>query len=731
VSFVPLVVLGLLGAIAFDLDGDGRADRIEVTDDGRVTALGREERIAGSPAEIDAAIARGRRVVLVTTPREALLLGWNGALEVLWRGPAGAADVDGEVAVRVELRDGQVVRYRARADVTGCDGAPLPIAAEAFDVAARRFRAVAPAPTVPADAAALARGAGLAESARPAVFRLVSSTADDGAPGELEDGDPTTDGPAPLGATFVARGSDAYRLAALRVRGRGVKRLIVRAGERAFVVDGPGWFAFPADVRARCVSFTVAAGAGRLGEVALFTELEASGGAAGELADRVAAGDDGAARLLAAWGEAGTKALAARAARATPAERRRLAAALARIPAAPDILAATLADPPDGVRAALVRLGRAAVPALVAALADPDEKARIAAVDVLGAIGAIDALAPRLGAGSPAERAAVVRALADKLDAAAALRLARGAAEPDAWLVVAAAHGDRAAAAAAAAARLRDATGYELRYRLAQAAARLEAWAAVTALLAAEPEPAIRAAAVTALPARPGARAVADAALADPDAGVRLEALATLARFGDSADDDDAVAARLHDAWPIIRRAAADALAARCARRAPADALVAAAPDPDATVARAVLAALVRCREPRAGALLLAAARDAKRGASLRAYAASLLGPGQAAELLALFDQARRDAIASDDALLLAEGAARALGKIGGADAAAALMSAAGDPTLPVLQASALAALAEACAPGAVDAARRAAGSSDALVVRAARLVKKRCAPAP
>jgi hypothetical protein len=154
---------------------------------------------------------------------------------------------------------------------------------------------------------------------------------------------------------------------------------------------------------------------------------------------------------------------------------------------------------------------------------------------------------------------------------------------------------------------------------------------------------------------------------------------------------------------------------------------MAAAPDRDATVARAVLAALVRCGEPRAGGLLLAVARDDKRGASFRSYAASLLGPGQATELLSLFDQARREAIASEDALVLAEGAARALGKLGRPEAAAALVAAAADPALPVLQASALGALAETCPAGALQAANRAAGSADALVARAARLVKKRC----
>src|SRR5262249_45999414 len=183
--------------------------------------------------------------VLVTTPREALILGWNGGLEVLWRGEAGPRDVDGERQIRVELKDGVVLRYEARPDVSDCDGAPLPIDAHAFHVAARRFRPAPGVPAGPPDAVPLARGAGLAETARPAVFRLVSSTADDGAPGELEDGDVKTDGPAPLGATFVARGADAYRLRALRVRGHGVKRLLVRARERAVVGDGAGGFAVP------------------------------------------------------------------------------------------------------------------------------------------------------------------------------------------------------------------------------------------------------------------------------------------------------------------------------------------------------------------------------------------------------------------------------------------------------------------------------------------------------
>src|SRR5262249_62147413 len=104
-----------------------------------------------------------------------------------------------------------------------------------------------------------------------------------------------------------------------------------------------------------------------------------------------------------------------------------------------------------------------------AALGGPDEKARIGATEIRGTVGATDASAPRLGSGSAAERAAVVRALGERVPVAAALRLARGAAEPDAWLVVAAAagRGGRAEAVAAVAARLGDARGYELRYRLA------------------------------------------------------------------------------------------------------------------------------------------------------------------------------------------------------------------------------------------------------------------------
>src|SRR5262249_61317708 len=103
-----------------------------------------------------------------------------------------------------------------------------------------------------------------------------------------------------------------------------------------------------------------------------------------------------------------------------------------------------------------------------AALGGPDEKARIAATEILGTVGATDAIAPRLGSGSAAERAAVVRALGERVPVAAALRLARGAAEPDAWLVVAAAagRGGRAEAVAAGAARPRAPRGPAPRHPL-------------------------------------------------------------------------------------------------------------------------------------------------------------------------------------------------------------------------------------------------------------------------
>src|SRR5262249_41879594 len=172
----------------------------------------------------------------------------------------------------------------------------------------------------------------------------------------------------------------------------------------------------------------------------------------------------------------------------------------------------------------------------------------------------------------------------------------------------------------------------------------------------------------------------------DPDPGVRAAALAR-------ATDDAAATARLqHDGWPLVRRAAAEALAARCAT---APLAPAGRTDADETVRRAALAGLVRCKAPGAGAELVAIAGDDKLSSGLGASAASPLGPLGAREqvpaLVALLAAARADAhtaadiVDAEGAVRIAAAAAHALGQLADARAADGLLAAAKDAELPVL----------------------------------------------
>src|SRR5262249_56854224 len=119
--------------------------------------------------------------------------------------------------------DGGMVRTLERSAAVGCDGKPLPLVRETFDVAGRKFRAAgAAAPAVPADAATIsalrAPPAGLRDDARPLAFhwQAASVAGDEGAPRELEDGDPPTRYPPPAGATPIPRAAPAAPAAARR-----------------------------------------------------------------------------------------------------------------------------------------------------------------------------------------------------------------------------------------------------------------------------------------------------------------------------------------------------------------------------------------------------------------------------------------------------------------------------------------------------------------------------------
>lgn len=559
-------------------------------------------------------------------------------------------------------------------------------------------------------------------------------------------------------------------------------------------VDTAWWVILPAPVPAQCVTLVLdsvypgtAASSPRTGdtviaELAVLTTLDlAPEGAEAALIDRVRAGGAAgrsAARLLAQRGPAAVAAVrrALEPGTLTDAERLRLRLVLAEIgdPATAPELAEGLADERasaaerrDFLRA-LVRLGSDAVPALAAVLVD--EKAalpgRTSAARALGEItapAARDALIAAGGRGPRSLRRTVALALGHRdpgdLDALlAALAEAERAPErperareADLWravglLVRRAAAEDRARAMAAMLARLASASGYELLGRLLGAAgplgdpALLDAVASALARLpAAEPESkALHRIAAVALADSPlpAARGLLVDLLRAADPGVRRAAADALGRRSDAdAASDQALITRLReDTWPRIRHLAAAALATRCgAAPAPAQALTAAiTTDASVDVRRGALTALVTCRAPGIGALLLQTADSAKQPTPVRQRAITLVAVlgdrSLAPALVKLFGSLRGRAWSDAQALRLATAAAVTLGRLGDPAAVPPLLAAARDPAFPELQAAAITGLAEMCPRQALSVFERARDSVQRSVSIAARSASRRCA---
>jgi hypothetical protein len=291
---------------------------------------------------------------------------------------------------------------------------------------------------------------------------------------------------------------------------------------------------------------------------------------------------------------------------------------------------------------------------------------------------------------------------------------------------------DRALAAMTT--RLDTAAGYELLARLVTAAgplaspAQLDLLATVLGRLSAyEPETLDNPAAAA------RTRLVDLLGAADP--GVRRAAADALGRRRDAdAGTDQALIARLRDdAWPGIRNLAAAALAIRCgANTAPAQALTAAVTtDAHDDVRRSALNALVTCRAPGVGELLLTTASSREQPVPVRQRAIMLvavlgdrdLAPG----LVALFATLRERAWSDAKALRLAAAAAVTMGRLGDPAAIPPLLAAARDPAFPELQAAAIIGLGELCPRQALPIFEQARASADRGVSMAARSAHQRC----
>ena len=471
-------------------------------------------------------------------------------------------------------------------------------------------------------------------------------------------------------------------------------------------------------------------------ELEVWGEGERSGGGDAALARTIAEGDDGAraaAQALARRGAAGVAALEAELAKAKDAAARsRIVRALIanRDPAAGPVLARAAGEGwvagKDLVQAigALAGLGQGqALHDLAARQAVPID-ARVAAVRALSPSVDKDRelLVGLAGRGPHRLRQAVIDQLT-QVPVATLAPLAsaqpKATAAGDLWRAITRrAHAkpeERGPALAALRAALPGASDYERRYRIVDGIAAvgdaealralrqtLESWPATAETFAIR-QVAARAIAVN---PRPEALDLIVALAADADPGVRLAALSAIAGatggtagpwHGAAGPDaiDRVIMTRLaSDTWPEVRRSAAQVLGTRCSRPGPAQALAdSVARDPEVAVRGDALAALVQCKAKGAPALLAKLWDDANAPLELRQRAVDLtvtLGDrvlGQ--KLVGKFTQWRRSAIESEAALALAQNAAFAIGRLGAPGAADALAAALDDIAFPEIVAAA------------------------------------------
>ena len=553
------------------------------------------------------------------------------------------------------------------------------------------------------------------------------------------------------------------------------------------------WIALPEPVPADCVSLVVvevyfgqgARGGGHtaISELAVLTGMDLEpGSAAARLAAAVAAGGregEQAARVLPRLGGAAEAALVAQAqvARAPADAVLRVRRVLAELPGGPAQLARGLAveplHPADAERFArgLAAIGAAAVAPLGQVAADDRSAAagRARAAAALGRVAdpaALAALAAAAGSGPREVRHAVARALGARppaeLDALVALAGAAAqseAREADLWRAVGLMlrgrtdDAARARTVAAIGARLAGAVGYELRYRLLEAAGgvddeklvaavagQLSIRRAATALARAQ-STALRRVAVEALGRSRAANAGAALvrAAGDPDPGVReaaVEALGDRGARGGGSAGDEALGRRLAgDGWTRVRLAAATALGSACQRRGPAAGLRRAARrDRDVQVRRAALSSLASCGAAGAVRFLLTVAGDRAAPVEVRTHAFRLVGGSgdrsAVPALVAMVTGELERAFGDEGAIAPAAAGVRALGELavrGDASVVRLLIRAAEAVSFPDIQGSAAAAMGMMCPAEGMAVLREMAGSGQRQVSAPARAALRKC----
>jgi hypothetical protein len=264
--------------------------------------------------------------------------------------------------------------------------------------------------------------------------------------------------------------------------------------------------------------------------------------------------------------------------------------------------------------------------------------------------------------------------------------------------------------------------------------------AAALAAAARDAEPVVRAAAVTAAAHVPGSAATVRAGAADADAGVRKAALDVAGTRPDGAE----LGARAlgADPWPMVRHAAADALALACRDHAEARAPLAhavvgdgksmAGADASEEVRRAALAALGHCGNVPLETFTAVLA-ERRQPIAVRELAAALVakhgGADAAKALAATIDDVLGDPGADERSVGLAVSCTRGLARLGDRSrpVLVALGEAANEPLSTEVRATAMETIGQLCPDGAAAALHKGARDPDAGVKRAAHTALERC----
>jgi len=788
-----------------DVDGDGRPDRVYVERDGTVVvadADGRER--ARVPLNRAAAIEHAEahiigveghtivhaRVDLGKERRAEVVLG-DGGKEKIFVGLTGPSR-DGDSGTRLRVDDAGIVLYQTAPGFSRCDGDEL-LFPERWDFAGKRFRRVID--EAPAGAKLRASSNAPVGLGGPplGLFRFTAASADAsgearadrlGAPHELEDGKAETVwhagfGAAARGAWATARAeAGAQKVRAIEIvpgkeAPKSVALILGPAADAQFNValgGGAQWVTLPDRAATTCVSVAVlepGAAGNTLGEVHVYTDVDGPAGLQQLAADvaELKPNADGAVRLLTGRGVEAARVVGGILPTTSGLGRRRLLQVLAAIgseESAPTmgkaLETASTAQDRALIVAALARMGAAGAKEAIRIYGDESQtaEARADAALVLAELGgqaeAVSALVDGAGKGPPAVREATMAALAHVYDAAGgAIERALVEATDEARAgdlaraIGLAAHGSarpEATAALSTAWEKHKGGGFALKLRLVRAMGDVGDTKLAGALAEAAKDPAaeVRAAAVTAAARNPGGAATVRAGASDADAGVRKAAMT--AATGTPAAAELGVHALVGDAWPMVRRTAAEALAGACRqhrevyeplrRAVTGDGKSMAGADPSEEVRRAALSAMDHC-----GGVPLetfaAILKEKRQPIAVRELAAALVaktGGAQAAlALAAAIDDTLGDPAADERSAGLVVVCTRGLERTGDTSRPVleALGEAANEPQSPAVRAAAMDTIGRLCPEGAAPALAKGARDPDGSVQRAARVAQERC----